>query len=131
MPMSKGIGGKIKNYKGFIMLRIAIPVANNQLCLHFGHCEIFRFFDVDESSKTIISHNDVEPPPHEPGLLPRWIREQGANVVLAGGIGAKAKKLFEEASIHVIVGAVEKNPEVLVLNYLKGSLATGPNSCDH
>jgi hypothetical protein len=28
----------------------------------------------------------LDPPPHEPGVLPRWLKEQGVNVVIAGDV---------------------------------------------
>jgi len=112
-------------------MRIAVPVANHQLCMHFGHCEVFTFFDVDEKNKTITFKKDVTPPPHEPGLLPKWIGEQGANLVLAGGMGQRAQSLFTQNGVKVIVGVAENNPEQAVLDYLNNKLTTGSNSCDH
>jgi ATP-binding protein involved in chromosome partitioning len=112
-------------------MKIAVPVANKQLCMHFGHCEVFTFFDVDETNKTISSKVDIAPPPHEPGVLPKWIGEQGANLVLAGGMGQKAQSLFNQNGVKVVVGVAENDPEKAVLNYLQGSLKTGSNACDH
>ncbi len=112
-------------------MKIAIPVANNKLCMHFGHCEVFSFFDVDESNKTIKSKNDIEPPPHEPGLLPKWIAEQGANLVLAGGMGQRAQGLFNKNGINVIVGVTESDPEKALFDYLNNRLKAGTNVCDH
>jgi Mrp family chromosome partitioning ATPase len=59
-------------------MRFAIPMAAGQLCLHFGHCEQFALIDVNEETKVITNQTMVTPPPHEPGLLPRWLHEQGA-----------------------------------------------------
>ncbi len=33
---------------------IAIPVANGQLCLHFGHCQQFALFEVDLAKQQIV-----------------------------------------------------------------------------
>ncbi len=112
-------------------MKIAVPVAKNMLCMHFGHCEVFSFFDVDETSKTITDKKDIAPPPHEPGVLPKWIGEQGANLVLAGGMGQKAQSLFNQNGVKVVVGVAESDPEKAVLDYLKGNLKAGTNACDH
>ncbi|OFZ23413.1 MAG: ATPase [Bdellovibrionales bacterium RIFOXYA1_FULL_36_14] len=112
-------------------MRIAVPVANKELCNHFGHCEVFSFFDVDEKSKKIITRNDITPPPHEPGILPKWIGGQGANLVLAGGMGQRAQELFKENGVKVVVGVSESNPEKAVLDFLNNKLTTGANVCDH
>ena len=112
-------------------MKIAIPVANGNLCLHFGHCEKFAIIDVDEATKTITGAEEAVPPPHEPGVLPKWLHEKGANVIIAGGMGMRAQQFFTQYGIKVVVGASSDNPQTVVLNYLKGSLVTGANVCDH
>ncbi len=112
-------------------MMIAIPVANETLCLHFGHCETFALVEVDESEKKVVKIKNLIPPPHEPGLLPRWLAQQGANLVIAGGMGQRAKQLFEQAGIEVIVGAPAQSVEAIVSDYLQGTLKTGVNTCDH
>jgi len=112
-------------------MRIAIPLAEGKLCMHFGHCERFALIDVDTTSKNIVGREDVVPPPHEPGLLPPWIAERGAKLVIAGGMGQRAVSLFSEQGITVVVGAPADTPERLVAGYLAGTLKTGGNVCDH
>jgi len=87
--------------------------------------------DADTAAKTITGRNEIEAPPHQPGLLPRWLAERGANVVIAGGIGGRAKGLFAEHGIDVVTGARSEAPDTLVLDYLSGALVTGDNICDH
>ncbi|MDK2823961.1 MAG: hypothetical protein PWQ67_775 [Clostridia bacterium] len=112
-------------------MKIALPVVNNQLCMHFGHCEVFEFYDVNEKEKKILGKNRLTPPPHEPGILPKWIKEQGANLVITGGMGIKAQRLFQEAGVQVITGAPADNPNAIVTSYLNNTLNTGENACDH
>jgi ATP-binding protein involved in chromosome partitioning len=83
-------------------MKIAMPIAGDKLCLHFGHCEKFYFFDVDEQTREISSVETMVPPPHEPGLLPRLLHEKGVNLVLAGGMGARAQQLFAQKGIRVV-----------------------------
>jgi predicted Fe-Mo cluster-binding NifX family protein len=112
-------------------MKIAIPTANGKLSMHFGHCEVFTVLDVDPESRTIIRTSRLETPPHEPGLLPRWLAEQGATTIIAGGMGQRAQSLFTANNIEVIVGAPADEPEALTEAYLAGSLTTGANVCDH
>ncbi len=112
-------------------MKIAIPIANGQLCAHFGHCEQFALIVIDPATKSITSREDVTPPPHEPGLLPRWLAERGATVIIAGGMGQRAQMLFADHQIEVVVGAAAANPDKIVLDYLSGTLLTGDNACDH
>lgn len=112
-------------------MKFAIPTSNGKLCLHFGHCGVFTIIDADENSKSINGKEELTPPPHEPGVLPKWLAEQGANVIIAGGMGMRAQQLFAQQGIKVIVGAEAEEPEQLVQAYLNGTLKTGANVCDH
>lgn len=112
-------------------MKIAIPVVEGKLCMHFGHCEQFALIDVDEKTKAILKKTMLTPPPHEPGVLPRWLHEQGANVILAGGMGQRAQALFAENGIQVVVGVAADDPEKLAISFLAGTLQSGANVCDH
>ena len=114
-----------------VAMKIAIPVAEGKLCMHFGHCEQFALLDVDEKAKKVTGKRMLTPPPHEPGVLPRWLHEQGANVIIAGGMGQRAQALFTENGIKVVVGAAAGEPEQLASQYLAGTLVSGANVCDH
>lgn len=119
-----------KKEEGMVM-KIAIPLAEGKLCMHFGHCEQFALLDVDENLKKITGKQLLTPPPHEPGVLPKWLHEQGANLIIAGGMGSRAQSLFAENGIKVVVGAPGDEPEKLAVAWLDGTLKTGGNVCDH
>ncbi len=112
-------------------MKIAIPLANGKLAMHFGHCEQFAFLDINPAEKKITQRQDLQAPPHEPGLLPRWLAERGATMIIAGGMGQRAQGLFAEQGIQVIIGAPSETPEKLVMDYLSGTLQSGQNICDH
>lgn len=112
-------------------MKIAIPVTDEKLSAHFGHCEQFALIDVDKDRKTTISTKMVTPPPHEPGLLPRWLAENGAKMIIAGGMGTRAQDLFTQHNIDVLIGAPTDTPDAIVNSYLNGALETGTNACDH
>lgn len=112
-------------------MRIAIPMAAGRLSMHFGHCEIFALLDVDAKAGKILGRKDVDPPPHQPGLLPPWLAAQGVNLVIAGGMGQRAQQIFQSHGIQVLVGACPEAPERVVGDYLAGTLQTGENVCDH
>jgi predicted Fe-Mo cluster-binding NifX family protein len=112
-------------------MRIAIPVVNGALSAHFGHCQHFVLVDVDRATKRVLEREDVDAPPHEPGLLPAWLAERGVDAIIAGGMGRRAQDLFCQHDIQVIAGAEARAPEALVDAYLAGTLVTGENVCDH
>jgi len=112
-------------------MRIAIPLADGKLTAHFGHCKSFALVDVDMKEMKILGRSDIEAPPHQPGLLPPWLAERGANMIIAGGMGQRAQGLFQQQGIEVIVGAPADLPEILINRYMAGTLETGDNACDH
>ena len=62
-------------------MKIALPTANGQLAMHFGHCE--KFLIVEIENKEIVKQEELVPPPHEPGVLPKWLGDLKVNVIIA------------------------------------------------
>jgi len=112
-------------------MKIALPVSGGMLCMHFGHCETFAIVEVDENNSVIKGRVDVVPPPHEPGLLPRWLAEKKVDMIVSGGMGQRAQSLFSQSGIKVVTGAPPESPEKIIDQFLKGTLVTGANVCDH
>ncbi len=111
--------------------RIAVPVADGKLCMHFGHCQQFAFVDVDPETREVTGMTLETPPPHEPGVFPEFVASQGAELVIAGGMGARAQSLFTDRGVRVLVGASGEDPKEVVRKYLAGELSLGSNICDH
>jgi ATP-binding protein involved in chromosome partitioning len=111
-------------------MKFAVPTYEGKLCAHFGHCEAFALIDADGDGK-VTNEIYVNPPPHEPGLLPEWLSQKGVTCVISGGMGSRAQQLFAQKGIKVITGALGESPKEIVEHYLKGTLQTGANTCDH
>ncbi len=112
-------------------MRFAVPVIDGRVAAHFGHCSHFALFDVNETSKEILKREVVPSPGHQPGFLPAWLAEEGVSVVIANGMGSRARAIFNENRIKVVIGVLGDDPEEAVQDYIKGKLATGDNICDH
>jgi len=112
-------------------MRIAIPLAEGKLALHFGHCQEFAFLDVNPKTGAVQGTETAVPPAHAPGVLPQWLSQKGAEVIIAGGMGSRAQGLFAEQGIQVVIGAPAKTPEELAADYVSGTLEVGDNVCDH
>lgn len=117
-------------------IRYAVPTESVgsgalRVCAHFGHCEMFALIDADPGAKTLSGVQVVKPPPHEPGLLPRWLAGQGVNIVLTGGMGWRAIEMFQERGIDVVTGVTGGTPEQVILAHLSGTLSVTDNTCDH
>jgi predicted Fe-Mo cluster-binding NifX family protein len=111
------------------MLRIAVPLENGRFTPHFGGAERFAIFEVDDQAHHIVSSSSVTPPPHERGAFPRFLKEQGAQVVLAGGMGPRAVQILEHLGIETVLGIDAGEPEQLVRAYLDGTLVASGEGC--
>jgi predicted Fe-Mo cluster-binding NifX family protein len=103
-------------------------VADGLLATHFGHCQEFALYEVLDNH--IQSVETITPPAHAPGVLPKFIADQGVTHVIAGGMGTRAQQLFEQQGIQVIVGA-SGQPEQIARDFLSGQLEMSNNPCDH
>ena len=108
---------------------IAIPMENGKLCAHFGHCEYFSIVTVENSQ--IVDIKDLTPPEHVPGVYPRWVAQQGATDVIAGGMGQKAIDLFIAQNINAFVGAPQKDAKSIVEDFIADKLTLNANYCNH
>ena len=110
-------------------MKIAVPVDYGRVSSHFGRAT--RFVIVHVENQQIKKREFLEPPPHEPSVLPRWLHGLGVEVIIARGMGKRARELFGKKGIKVITGAIGGGPEQLVEQYLTNTLVTGENLCDH
>lgn len=111
------------------MKKIAVPTIDGKLCPHFGHCEKFAILTVEDDK--IVNEEMLEPPVHQPGVYPRWLHEMGVSEIIAGGMGQKAKVIFDQNNIQVNMGVESKPAREVVEELLKNQLETGSNLCDH
>ena len=111
------------------IMKIAVPMAQGELCPHFGHCEVFGVVDVEDGK--VVKEEFLTPPPHAPGVIPNWLAEQKVNVVLTGGMGPMAQNLMRQNGIEVVTGVSGGSLNSVIDAYLKNELVIGNNSCDH
>jgi predicted Fe-Mo cluster-binding NifX family protein len=109
--------------------KIAIPVKNNELSVHFGLAD--RFFIYTLEGKEIIETEILIPPPHDTGTFPKWLKKLGVTDVISSGIGQKALDWFNTVNVKVYTGVEENKPEDLILEFLSGTLKQNINFCDH
>ncbi len=111
-------------------MKIAIPVRNpNEIDDHFGHCEFYSIYTVDEN-KTITDRQFI---PSTQGCgcksnIASTLATQGVSIMLAGGIGAGAINVLNMAGIDVIRGC-SGNPENALKQFLDGTLTDSGSSC--
>ncbi len=103
---------------------------DGQVSMHFGRCPYYVVAEVNDN-KVIGSRVEINPhfENHQPGQMPVFIRDLGANVILAGGMGPKAVDMLNSYGIDVATGATGNVGEVLDA-YLHGDIK-GIVPCEH
>ena len=88
-------------------------------------------FEADPQEKIIRGKRILSPPQHEPGRWPRWLCENGADVIIAGAMSMRAINLFAQDNTEVLLGAPSEDAESIITAYLEGILNTDNNIYDH
>lgn len=112
-------------------MRIAVPIVAGKVSSHFGRCDEFALVDAESETRAVLETRYLKPPAHEPGVFPKWLADNGADVIIAGGMGRRAQALFEENGISVVSGAPADDLDDTVQRYLEGTLETGDGDCGH
>jgi predicted Fe-Mo cluster-binding NifX family protein len=96
---------------------------------HFGRCPFYTIIDISDNA--VVNTSTVENPFYDshggPGQVPSFIKSQGADVIISGGMGPRAVAFFNDFGIEVVTGAFGK-VDAVVQGYLSGSI-TGVSPC--
>ncbi|MGK0466452.1 NifB/NifX family molybdenum-iron cluster-binding protein [Clostridium sp.] len=107
-------------------MKIAVASEEKKVSGHFGFCEGFTIYEVEEGKS--LSKSFTQNPGHKPGYLPVFLKELNVNAIIAGGMGETAQKLFNEKGIEVVVGAQGFTDDV-VQKYINGELKSTGSVC--
>ena len=107
-------------------MKIAVASDGAVVSGHFGHCEGFTTYDVED--KKAVNPTFIPNPGHKPGFLPVFLKEQKVDVIIAGGMGEAAVDLFVENGIEVYVG-IGGSAEEAAQKCAEGSLVSSGSVC--
>ncbi|HNY10620.1 MAG TPA: NifB/NifX family molybdenum-iron cluster-binding protein [Candidatus Wallbacteria bacterium] len=110
-------------------MKIAIPTNGNLIDGHFGHCESFTIFSINEK-KEIASEEKLTPPAGcgcKSSIVPQ-LAGMGVKLLLAGNIGQGAINILGANGIEVIRGCAGE-PRTAVKSWLDGTLVDGGETC--
>ncbi|PKM95205.1 MAG: dinitrogenase iron-molybdenum cofactor [Firmicutes bacterium HGW-Firmicutes-1] len=108
-------------------MKLAIATDGQQVSKHFGKCEVFTLCEIVEGE--LINKVEVDTREHLHGELAQYLKDQGADVIIAGSMGSGALEKIEALKI-LVFPEVEGEIEDVIKNYLNGSLTTDAPSCD-
>lgn len=112
-------------------MKIAIPSRGNRVDDHFGHCEYYTLYDVNEEN--VITGREVLESPQGCGCksnIVTTLSAKGVSVMLAGNMGEGAYNLISNYGIKVIRGC-SGDTDRLVNEYLTGAVNDTDRLCSH
>lgn len=110
------------------MTKVAIASQGENVSPHFGSCPNFNIFDIEDGAVT--GSVNVESPGHDCGGLPGFLKSQGADVVVSGGMGQGALNNLQRAGMDVILGASGTAAEAAE-KFARGELVSTGSLCNH
>jgi len=111
-------------------MKIALPAHQNLIDDHFGHCEYFTVFTINDNTKEIINQEIVASPAGCgcKSNIAQILSEMGVKLILAGNMGEGAVRVLANSGIEVVRGC-SGDVKAVTLKWLDGSLIDSGESC--
>ncbi len=110
-------------------MKIAVTYENGQIFQHFGHCENFKFYTVENNQVQASQVISAVGSGH--GALAGFLKNHGADALICGGIGGGARTALADAGIRLYPGA-SGDADQAVQALLENRLQYNPDiTCSH
>lgn len=110
-------------------MKIALPSRQNMIDNHFGHCEYFTVFTIDDDNSIITEETIASPAGCGcKSNIVQILSEMGVKIMLAGNMGDGAVNVLNSSGIEVVRGC-SGNVKDVALEWLEGSLFDSGDSC--
>lgn len=111
-------------------MKIALPSRQNAIDDHFGHCEYFTVFTVDDVKKEILTQETIESPAGCgcKSNIAQTLAEMGVKLLIAGNMGQGAVNVLNHSGIQVLRGCTG-DLQSAVEEWLQGSLSDSGDFC--
>lgn len=110
-------------------MKVAVPTRGNVVDDHFGHCEAYTIFTIDENQKII--ETEMLPSPQGCGCksnIASILKEKGVSVMLAGNMGNGALNVLQNQNIVVYRGC-SGDVRQLAENFVTGIITDSGEGC--
>lgn len=110
-------------------MKIAVTYEAGMIFQHFGHTAQFKIYEIENDA--VKASEVIDTNGHGHGALAGFLKEQGVNVLICGGIGGGAQMALVDAGIQLF-GGVSGDADDAVEALLAGQLVFNPNvRCNH
>ena len=112
-------------------MKIAVPTKDQVVDNHFGHCEYYTIYSIDENKNVI--KKELMPSPQGCGCksnIAGVLRQMDVSLMLAGNMGEGAYQMLQMQGIQVIRGC-NGDTDVLLKEYLEDKIIDNGKLCSH
>ena len=110
-------------------MKIAVTYEAGMIFQHFGHTAAFKIYEVENNE--VKSAQVVDTAGHGHGALAGFLRSQGVDTLICGGIGGGAQMALADTGIRFF-GGVSGDADEAVQALLAGHLTYNPDvRCSH
>ncbi|MFI3208673.1 MAG: NifB/NifX family molybdenum-iron cluster-binding protein [Eubacteriales bacterium] len=110
-------------------MKIAVTYGDGEVFQHFGHCENFKVYTVEDGK--VVASEVINPTEGGHGALAGFLQVHSIEVLICGGIGGGAKMALAEMGIAFFAG-VQGAADASVEAFIKGELVYNPDAvCSH
>lgn len=112
-------------------MKVAVPTRGSVVDSHFGHCENYTIFSVDENKMIIGS--EILPSPQGCGCksnIAAVLKEKGVSIMLAGNMGDGALSVLSHHGIQVYRGCSGDVRQVAEA-FMKDQINDSGEGCHH
>lgn len=125
----ESIDANVIGETGDSMMKIAVTYENGYVFQHFGHTKQFKIYEAEDGK--IVKEEVIDTNGRGHGALAGFLKENGVDVLICGGIGGGARNALAEAGIRLFPGAAG-DADAQAASFLSGSLNYNPNTiCSH
>ncbi|HNW98851.1 MAG TPA: NifB/NifX family molybdenum-iron cluster-binding protein [Bacteroidales bacterium] len=110
------------------MKKVAVPTREGQVDDHFGHCEYYTIFTIEDGK---VSNEETFKAPEGCGCksnVASVLASMGIKIMLAGNMGMGALNVLNMSGIEVYRGC-SGNVKEVITEYLKGEVTDSGEGC--
>jgi len=111
-------------------MKVAVPTRGSVVDDHFGHCEYFTIFNVENNEVQSKERQDSPVGCGCKSNIASILQEKGVEVMLAGNMGQGAVNVLNASNISVVRGC-SGDIDKLVAQWIDGKIKDQHILCDH
>ena len=109
---------------------VAVPYLQGNVNAHFGSTQAFMVAETAEGRVTKATVYEVQGMQHNHAGIAGFLKEQGVNVIIAGGMGPPMQQALKTQGFELYCG-IQGPALAAVEGFLRGEIVQSESTCGH